>query len=212
MTSKEWITIDKGIYIQYIKEGNGQSLNDHRIGIIVKCSFKLFMFLDVDGKKDADKREGKWIELETRVLESFQIGESDLVKGLEQVFLKGDNLKVGDKFRARIESQLCYGDKGRPSIQLSTLIQAIPPNTDLEYMIEIADISTPFPYPNTFNIDNTGKLAIIKSNVPSKDIDIDSISEAGVIAYINLRKGNHYLYNSYNHHYHRHLNIIREWK
>lgn len=187
MSTKEWIKVDNGIYIQKLNDGKGISLNDHRNGAVIKCSFKLFMFLDDDGEKDLDRRRGKWISLEERTLESFQLGENDMVKGLEIIFLKG-NFRIGDKFRARIDSSLAYGDKGRPAIQLSNLIQPIPPNTDLEYMIEIADISYFYPYPHNFAVDqNTSKLIITKAIV-STDIDFNTISESGVVAYCNLRK------------------------
>lgn len=73
------------------------------------------------------------------------------------------------------------------------MIQAIPPGTDLEYLIEIADVEYPFPYPNAFTIDTAGKLSISKST-SSKEDDIpnsDMLSEVSVISFINLRKGNY---------------------
>jgi hypothetical protein len=190
---RDWISIDNGIFLQKINEGKGTRLAAYRNGAVIKCSFKLFMFLD-DGEKDADRRTGKWIELETRSLESFQIGENDLVKGLEIIFMKGD-LRIGDKFRARIDQQYGYGSYGRPEIQLSNLIQAIPPNTDLEYVIEIADVSYIYPYPHSFAVDkNTSNLTIAKAksfDVDSKEeIDLlnpNTILENGVVAFINLR-------------------------
>ena len=192
-SNNEWITIEKGIFLQKIQSNStGLSLYDYRHGSIVKCSYKLFMFVDTDGIKTKEKRTGEWIELETRGLESFQIGENDMVKGLETIFLKG-NLNVGDKIRVRLESSQGYGDKGRPAIQLSTLIPCIPPNTDLEYLIEIADCTYPYPYPHSFAIDTkTGYLMIARASISTSDNNIltnpDSISETGVVSYINYRK------------------------
>ena len=67
-SNNEWITIEKGIFLQKIQSNStGLSLYDYRHGSIVKCSYKLFMFVDTDGIKTKEKRTGEWIELEAQM-------------------------------------------------------------------------------------------------------------------------------------------------
>jgi hypothetical protein len=66
-----------------------------------------------------------------------KMGKGDLVKGFEQALL---GKKVGSEFIVRIPASLAWADRGK--LSPSTGRQVIPPGSEIEFEVEILNVST----------------------------------------------------------------------
>lgn len=116
---KDVVELKGGIKISYLKHGTGDVLKK---GEMVNVVYKTFL---PDGKLiDGSELIGKPLP--------YFIGINMTIKGWDEVFV---NLKPGDKIKLHLPSEKAYGKKGFGTM--------VPPNTDLDFDIEVMDKVTP---------------------------------------------------------------------
>lgn len=109
------------------------------MGTTITCNMKGYLVFD---EKVQQHHFEEWKN------QKFKIGESDAIPGVEMALRFS---RVGDLIRVRCQSRFCYGPAGRPPVvvggsttdqpdngEAGRTISAIPPDTDLEYELEIA--------------------------------------------------------------------------
>ena len=129
----------KDLVMKRIRSGSGAVAE---MGTVVLCNLTGYFVVD---------NLTQIIPFEDYKDQRFKIGESDAVPGIEMALRFS---KVGDVLRVKFNSKFGYGHDGRPAINISEskelvngaaesagqekkVIAPIPPDTDLEYEIEV---------------------------------------------------------------------------
>jgi tetratricopeptide (TPR) repeat protein len=127
----------KDLILKRIKNGSG---NTAEMGTVVRCNLRGY-FVDGSGVKVEP--------FETLLSQQYKVGEGDAVPGIEMAVRFS---RVGDILRVRFKAKFGYGEKGRPPVTTvegkdnnsadgaatdKLVTSAIPPDTDLEYEIEV---------------------------------------------------------------------------
>jgi hypothetical protein len=108
------------IAIKELAIGQGETVNDGDVAT-VKYVGRLFANQQQFGKMDGLP---------------VKMGKGDLVKGFEQALL---GRKVGSEFIVRIPASLAWADRGK--LSPSTGRQVIPPGSEIEFEVEILNVS-----------------------------------------------------------------------
>lgn len=117
--NKDMLTLKGGITIRYAEKGKGNTLKK---GDMVSLKYKTFL---PDGKLiDGSDIVGHPL--------SYFIGINMSVKGWDEAFLY---LKPGDKIKLHLPAEKAYGKKGFGTM--------VPPDTDLDFDIEIIELVKP---------------------------------------------------------------------
>lgn len=120
----------RDLLLETITRGDGEMAE---VSVIVTCNYKGYFYSCSDQRRLSDE------PFEVCNGQSFQIGEGDAVPGLELALRRSH---VGDVFRVYIASKFAYGYLGRccnadGSNPTNGKIASIPPNTDIEYEVEV---------------------------------------------------------------------------
>ena len=150
---------------QIIRPGVGSTAI---MGTVVLCSFKGF-FLSPSSSDGLMQEDGGELDVHAKEepfeewrKQRFQIGESDTIPGLE---LSLRHARVNEIFRVKISSKFAYGSGGRVAISAvssgehMTQICVIPPNSDLEYEVEVIEHEGVFGSKNN----NNNNQSVLKS-------------------------------------------------
>ena len=152
-STNEWYELmGKNVLRQYIDK-KSEDIPTAVMGTIVVANVSVYFLQNTDDNKnntivkneadenniitDCDLVESKCAHhaIEVSTAQRYQIGEAD---GCPAVELALRASREGEKFKIRASSRYCYGYQGRPEIKSAiNMIEAIPPNQDLEFEITI---------------------------------------------------------------------------
>lgn len=152
----------KDLMLKRVRHGKGEVA---AMGTVVKCNLRGFFV----SNNTCDTEP-----FEVWKSQQFKVGESDAVPGIEMAVRFS---RVGDLLRVKFSSRFGYGSVGRPAVVIGdtkeamsdtggadkATIAAIPPDTDLEYEIEVTahlqegqvepNLLTKFPMPQSVHDD-----------------------------------------------------------
>jgi hypothetical protein len=113
-----------------------------QMGSSVTCNMKCFFMKKNPNEENEGEDElvrASDAPFETLTAQAFKIGEADAVPALE---LALRHSKTGDRLTLRATNRFAFGSVGRPAVISSSASSspAIPPQTDLEFEIEVIKI------------------------------------------------------------------------